>query len=217
MCGRYNLRSRLNLLLNQFAAELVDGIEWESRYNIPPTASVLAVRQGENRRELVRMRWGLIPFWAKDAKIAYSTINARADTVATKPAFRSAFKKRRCLIPADGYYEWLKEGKEKQPFLYEVDGGKTFAFAGLWEWWGGPDGANAPVESCTIITTDANELAREVHDRMPVILDAADYAAWLACEDVSLVPFSADRMTARPVSRYVNKAGNEGEQCIAPP
>ena len=120
----------------------------------------------------MRLKWGLIPVWAKDAKIAYSTINARGDTVATKPAFRAAYKKRRCLIVADGYYEWLREGKDKQPFVYEVDGGEPFAMAGLWEWWGGPEGENKPVESCTIITTDANKLASEIHDRMPVILDA---------------------------------------------
>ena len=116
------------------------------------------------------MNWpsstGLIPTWAKDKRIAYSTINARSDTAATKPAFRSAFKKRRCLVLADGYYEWQKEGKAKLPWLYEVDGGQPFAFAGLWEWWGGPEGKES-VESCTIMTTDANDLASHVHHRMP--------------------------------------------------
>jgi putative SOS response-associated peptidase YedK len=137
--------------------------------------------------------------------------------VATKPAFRSAYKKRRCLILSDGYYEWLREGKDRQPFLYEVDGGKPFAMVGLWEWWGGPEGKNEPVESCTIITTDANKIANEIHDRMPVILDEGDYDAWLSCGEVPLVPFVAKRMKARPVSRYVNKVGNEGEECVAPP
>ena len=162
-----------------------------------------------------KFRWGLIPSWAKDAKIAYSTINARADTVATKPAFRAAYKKRRCLVLADGYFEWRKEGKAKLPLLYEVDGGKPFAFAGLWEWWGGPEGENNPVECCTIITTDANELAKMVHDRMPVILNADDYDAWLAGEEVPLVPFPSDRISARPVSTYVNNVKNQGPQCIA--
>jgi putative SOS response-associated peptidase YedK len=169
------------------------------------------------KRELVGLRWGLIPSWAKDTKIGQSTCNARADTVATKPAFRSAFKKRRCLVVADGYYEWLKDGKEKQPILYEVDGGKAFAFAGLWEWWPGPEGKDEPIESCTIITTDANELAREVHDRMPVILDAKDYDAWLECRDAPLLPFPAERMSARPVNRFVNNARNQGAKCIEPP
>jgi putative SOS response-associated peptidase YedK len=179
---------------------------------------VPAIRLNEEKhRELVLLKWGLIPSWSNDAKIAYSTINARSDTVATKPAFRSAYKKRRCLILADGYYEWLREGKDRQPFFYEVDGGKPFAMAGLWEWWGGPEGKNEPVESCTIITTDANKLASEIHDRMPVILDEKDYDTWLSCGEVSLVPFTANRMKARPVSRYVNKVGNEGEGCLAGP
>jgi putative SOS response-associated peptidase YedK len=218
MCGRYTLRTKMNLLLSQFAAELAYESEYEARYNVAPTQVVPAVRLGENgSRQLVGLRWGLIPSWSKDAKIAYSTINARADSLATKPAFRSAFKNRRCLVVADGYYEWLKDGKEKQPIYYEVDGGQPFAFAGLWECWPGPLGQNAPVESCTIITTDANELAREVHDRMPAILDAKDYDAWLSCIDVPLVPFPAERMTARPVNRWVNNVKNQGEQCVAPP
>lgn len=218
MCGRYTLRTKLNLLLSQFAAEMAENGEWEPRYNIPPTTAVPAIRLDEaQHRDLVRLKWGLIPSWAKDAKIANSTINARSDTVATKPAFRAAYKKRRCLVLADGYYEWLREGKERQPFFYEVDGGKPFAMAGLWEWWSGPAGENRPVESCTIITTDANELCREIHDRMPVILDADDYDAWLSCREVPLVSFPAERMTSRPVSKNVNKVGNEGEKCLESP
>jgi len=205
----------MSVLAKQFQVDLQKSFEWEPRYNIPPTATIPAVRLNEGKRELAPLKWGLIPSWAKDAKLAQ--INARGDTVATKPMFRYAYKKRRCLIPATGYYEWLREGKDKQPFLYEVDGGKPFAMAGIWEWWGGPEGEIAPVESCAIITTNANELASEVHDRMPVILDAADYDTWLRCEEVPLVPFASDRMTARPVNRYLNKAGNEGEQCVAAP
>jgi putative SOS response-associated peptidase YedK len=205
MCGRYTLRTPLTVLAEQFL-ELGDA-QAVPRYNIPPTTEVLAVR---HPRELAKFRWGLIPSWAKDAKIAYSTINARADTVATKPAFRAAYKKRRCLVLADGYYEWLKDGKARLPQLCEMD-------AGLWEWWGGPEGANAPVESCTIITTDANELAKQVHDRMPVILHAQDYDRWLACEDVPLASFPSDRMTARQVSTYVNNVKNQGPDCLDPP
>lgn len=134
MCGRYTLRTKLNLLLSQFAADLAEGSEWEPRYKHPATANVPAVRLADGKRQLALFKWGLIPSWAKDAKIAYSTINARADTVATKPAFRSAFKKRRCLVLADGYVEWEKAGTAKLPWLYEVDEGKPFAFAGLWEW-----------------------------------------------------------------------------------
>jgi len=119
MCGRYTLRTKLNVLLSQFAAELAEGAEWEPRFNIPPTSNVPAVRLDEGKRQLALFKWGLIPSWAKDAKIAYSTINARGDTVATKPAFRSAFKKRRCLVLADGYIEWEMAAR----WLYEVKGG----------------------------------------------------------------------------------------------
>ena len=163
MCGRYTLRTKLNLLLSEFAADLAPGVEWEPRYNIPPTANVPAVRLVDGKRQLTLFQWGLVPSWAKDTKIAYSTINARADTVATKPAFRTAYKKRRCLVLADGYIEWEKSGKDKLPWLYEVEG-KPFAFAGLWEAWYGQGEGKPPLESCTIITTDANELAAKVHN-----------------------------------------------------
>jgi putative SOS response-associated peptidase YedK len=227
MCGRYTLRTKLNLLLDQFAAELAGEIDYRPRYNIAPTQSVLAVRQPEQgaKRELVELRWGLIPVWAKDTKIAYSTINARGDTVAEKPSFRAAFKKRRCLIMADGYFEWLKEGKAKLPQLYEIDDGKPFAFAGLWEYWPGPkDGKPQPIEPCTIITTEANKLAAKVHDRMPVILHPDDYDSWLdptnddrATLEKLIKPFPMKPMSVRPVSTYVNNVKNQGEECIAPP
>jgi putative SOS response-associated peptidase YedK len=227
MCGRYTLRTPLTVLAEQFLFDLNDAAgDFRPRYNIAPTQAVLAVRQVEQgaKRELVPLRWGLIPVWAKDTKIGYSTINARGDTVAEKPAFRSAFKKRRCMIIADGYYEWLTDGKAKLPQLYEIDGGKPFAFAGLWEYWPGPkDGPKAEaIESCSIITTDANELASNVHDRMPVILDPADYDCWLdpACEDRAKLerlirPFGGQTMTVRPVSTYVNNVKNQGEECLA--
>jgi putative SOS response-associated peptidase YedK len=166
------------------------------------------------QRQLALLRWGLIPSWAKDAKIGYSTINARADSVASKPVFRSAYKNRRCLLLADGYYEWEREGQAKLPLLYEMAGGEPFAFAGLWETWRPP--GNDPVESCTIITTDSNELAGRVHTRMPVILDPADYDGWLAGEEIPLVPFPAERMRVRGVSTHVNNARNEGPECIRP-
>ncbi|HUE72423.1 MAG TPA: SOS response-associated peptidase [Pirellulaceae bacterium] len=215
MCGRYNLRTPMTVLAQRFLFDLgpLATEAFPPRYNIAPTQSIPAVRlDAGGKRQLAMLHWGLIPSWAKDKKIAYSTINARSDTVATKPAFRSAYKKRRCLVLADGYYEWQKEGKAKLPWLYEVDGGKPFAFAGLWELWQ-PDGSEA-LESCTILTTDANELASQVHDRMPAILDSADYDAWLAGEQIPLIPFPADRVTARPVSTFVNNARNEGPECI---
>ena len=198
----------MTVLAKQFLFDLgpLAGEVFRPRYNIAPTQCVAVVRLMDGKRQLAMLHWGLIPR-AKDTKLAYSTINARADTVATKPAFRSAFKKRRCLVMADGYYEWQKDGKAKLPWLYEL--GEPFAFAGLWESWQG-------LESCTIITTDANELASQVHNRMPVILDPADYDGWLAGEDIPLIPFPPERMTARSVSTFVNNARNEGAECVAP-
>jgi putative SOS response-associated peptidase YedK len=193
MCGRFTLRTKLNLLLSEFAAELQEDAIWESRYNIPPTAPVPVARLIDGKRKLSLLKWGLIPSWAKDTKIAFSTINARADSAATKPAFRSAFKKRRCLVLADGYFEWESVGKAKLPWLYEIDGGKPFAFAGLWEscWGQGED--KLPLESCTILTTEPNALASRFHDRMPVVLHRDDYDAWMQGEEIPLVSFEADR------------------------
>lgn len=219
MCGRFTLRVPLGLLVDQFLATPSPQLELSPRYNAAPTQQIAVVRLDEGKRQLTTMRWGLIPFWAKDTKVGFSGINARGDTVATKPAFRAAYKKRRCLVLADGYYEWKAEGKAKLPFLYEVDGGKPFAFAGLWEVWRGPDKDGEPLESCTIITTDANKLAANVHDRMPVILDPPDYDPWLDTknEDVEymLDQLPADRMCVRPVSTYVNNVKNQGPECVA--
>ena len=220
MCGHFTLRTPLTVLAQQFQFDLDNATQLSPRYNIAPTQDVAAVRLVDGKRQLAMFRWGLIPSWAKDTKIASSTINARADTVATKPAFRSAYKRRRCLVLTDGYYEWLRVGKVKQPYLYEVDGGKPFALAGLWESWRGiGDKDSTPLETCSLITTDANKLARKVHDRMPVILNPVDYDAWLnpEIEDVAymLAPCDADRMTVRPVSTYVNNARNQGPECVS--
>lgn len=206
----------MTVLAQQFLFDLgpLAGATFRPRYNIAPTQNVPAVRLADGKRQLVMLHWGLIPSWAKEAKLAYSTINARADSVATSPAFRSAFKKRRCLVLADGYYEWQKEGKSKLPWLYEMKDHQPFAFAGIWESWQ-PPGREA-LASCSIITTDANELAAQVHNRMPVILDPADYSDWLAGEELPLIPFPPERMTARPVSTHVNNARNEGAECIEP-
>jgi putative SOS response-associated peptidase YedK len=217
MCGRFNLRTPMTVLARQFLFDLgpLAGEAFRPRYNIAPMQSIPAVRLNpDGQRELAMLTWGLIPSWAKDKKIAYSTINARGDTVATKPFFRSAYKNRRCLVLADGYYEWQKEGKARLPWLYEMQTGAPFAFAGLWESWQ-PDGTEA-LESCTVLTTDANALASEVHDRMPVILDPADYDGWLRGEQIPLIPFPAERMRARPVSTFVNNARNDGAQCVEP-
>jgi len=207
MCGRFTLRAKLNLLLSQFAAEASEQLAWEPRYNIAPTQSVLTVRTVDGKWELVAMGWGLIPSWAKDAKTAQ--INARAETVAEKPMFRSAFKKRRCLVLADGYYEWLREGATKLPHFYEFHGGAPFAIAGIWESWKEKD-------TCALLTTDANELASQVHDRMPVILHEDDYDDWLAGEQIPLLPFPDSGMTVRQVSQYVNNSRNQGPECTQP-
>jgi putative SOS response-associated peptidase YedK len=221
MCARYNLRTKLNLLLSQFAAELAEAMELEPRYSIKPgekEAQVAAVRLADGRRQLVRLHWPLIPSWSKTRKLAFSTVNARAETVAVKPVFRSAYKKRRCLVLADGYVEWETKGKEKLPWLYEMDNGRPFAIAGLWEAWHDPEQPHAPpYESCTLLVTEGNDLTLSIdHDRMPVILDEADYDDWLTGEEIPLVPFPSDRMTARPISTYINDPRHEGPVCLAP-
>jgi putative SOS response-associated peptidase YedK len=190
-------------------------------FNIAPTNPIAAMRvvPGGQERELVTLRWGLIPSWADDPKIGYRMINARSETVATKPSFRSAFKSRRCLIAADGYFEWQKWDGAKQPFYIHMKGGKLFAFAGLWERWAPQDGE--AIESCTILTTDANELTKPIHDRMPVIVDPSDFKLWLdpaERPDVLqelLRPYAPKSMEAYPVSTFVNNVRNKGSQCVA--
>jgi putative SOS response-associated peptidase YedK len=198
MCGRYTLRTPSHLLVKQFMLEAAP--ELQLRDNICPTQNVPVVRRtaDDPQRRLVLLRWGLIPSWAKDAKIGSSLINARCETVAEKPAFRAAFKRRRCLVVADGYYEWKlpaaeggdaeftlkaskKKGPKKQQYLIHFPDDRPMAFAGLWEWWEGTPESKVPgpIESCTIITTDANDQTRTVHDRMPVILPESAYDLWL--------------------------------------
>lgn len=219
MCGRFTLRTPPKDLVEVF--QLLHTLEMTPRYNIAPTQPVAVVRQGASCREMSFLRWGLVPSWAKDIKIGASLINARADTIATKPSFRTAFKRRRCLIPADGFYEWKKgEGKTKQPFYIRLKKDYPFAFAGLWEHWEGPD--NSTIDSCTIMTTDANETLRPLHDRMPVILHEEDYDRWLDPKTDPtqlgelLKPYPPEEMTAFPISTFVNNARNESAQCIEP-
>jgi putative SOS response-associated peptidase YedK len=226
MCGRFTLTASPALIEEAFG--LFDGLPTEltPRYNISPTQTVLALRQkpGELQPRYCELLWGLVPSWAKDTSIASRLINARSDGVADKPSFRTAFKKRRCLILADGFYEWKtlppsggQKKPSKQPYRIRLGNGKPFAFAGLWESWG--DGDNR-LESCTIITTDANAMMKPLHGRMPVILDPKDYAAWMRPEPQDpailqefLRPCPADWLTAAPVSKHVNNARNEGAEC----
>ncbi|MFL5244106.1 MAG: SOS response-associated peptidase [Gemmataceae bacterium] len=221
MCGRYTLAESPRKLAKRFDVPETPELPFDGqRYNIAPTQQVPIVRQRDYAREMVLARWGLIPSWAKDMKIGNQLINARADTVATKPSFRAAFKSRRCLIPADGFYEWQKTDDGKQPFHIHMKDKGPFAFAGLWEWWLPEEGE--PVESCAIITTDANELMAPIHNRMPVILAPNDYATWLKADGkpdalVSLLnPFPADLMEANAVSKAVNSPRNQGEKLIEP-
>lgn len=223
MCGRFTLRTRLTLLVQLFRMQMHD--ELVPRYNIAPTQQVLACRQtADGSREGVSLRWGLIPSWAKEEKIGSSLINARAETVAEKPSFRTAFKRRRCLVLADGYYEW-KAGTPKQPHFIHMADDRPFALAALWESWRGPKEAPLaePLETCTLITTTANELTAKVHDRMPVILPPEEYDYWLdpAFEGTDkllslLKPYPSDEMALYPVSTYVNNARNEGERALQP-
>ena len=221
MCGRYVVKSSKQELQRAFpGVELPD--ELEPRFNVAPTQPVLAITS-DAPSQARWLRWGLIPHWAKDAKIASKMINARADSVAHKPAYRAAFERRRCAILADGFSEWQKpaRGKTRQPWLFTRKGGEPFAFAGLWEIWRPPEGGE-PVVSCTVITTDANELVRTVHDRMPAMLRPDQVASWLrtdAPESESLAllaPVPADELDARPVSQAVNSAAHEGPELLAP-
>ena len=224
MCGRFTLSTPAHELVQQF--ELQGEVpELRARYNIAPTQQVTTVRvvlhDEQQGRKLHRLRWGLIPSWARDPAIGNRLINARGETVASKPAFRSAFKSRRCLVLADGFFEWQRRGKVKVPHLIRMRDGRPFAFGGLWEQWIDPQGE--VVESCTIITTEANALIAEVHHRMPVVLRPADYDLWLDPEvsDVDqlqplLRPFPADQMETRPVSTLVNSVRNDSPACLDP-
>lgn len=226
MCGRYTLRVPRARIIERFqiARDLTSQEHLFERYNIAPSQKVAAVRIAlDGARELVPLRWGLIPHWAKEARSEYSTINARAETVAEKPAFRSAFRQRRCLIPADGFYEWqVRPGsKLKQPWYIQLKDGELFAFAGLWERWEPRAGVEGePVESCTILVTDANELVRPIHDRMPVILDPADYEIWLnpthdpAALRALLKPYPAQAMVAWKIGTRVNNPRNDDPACL---
>ena len=219
MCGRYKLSRRKQLIEEYFETAPWDD-DWSPRYNISPTQPVPVIRQHpkEPVRQISTMRWGLIPNWAKDASVATSTINARSETAASKPAFRDPLKFRRCLIPADGFYEWARKGTAKQPFCFEVKDGELFAFAGLWDGWKDPSGNW--IKTYSILTTTPNAVTSTVHDRMPVILDPDAYDLWLdpGMTDVQAVaevlkPYDAKAMRSYPVSTRINHVANDDEEC----
>ena len=220
MCGRFNLRTPSAELVNVF--DLAQDPQWEIRFNIAPTTPVGVILFADGVRQGSVFHWGLIPSWSKDPKVAYRMFNARGETVASKPSFRSAFKRRRCLIPADGFYEWKKgPGKEKQPYHIGLADEGPLAFAGLWEKWLSPEGSE--IFSCTIITTSANSLLSDLHERMPVILEPEDFSRWLdpelqeseGVEDL-IRTYPEDKMKIYPVNPIVNNARNETEDCIKP-
>lgn len=222
MCGRYRLSRRKQLIEEYFeAAPWHD--DWSPRFNVAPTQPVPVIRQHpeERIRQISRMRWGLVPHWATDPSIATATINAKSETAATKPAFRDPLKLRRCLIPADGFYEWKRTVTSKQPYCFEVCEGELFAFAGLWDGW--RDSTGQWVKTCSILTTIPNAVTATVHDRMPVILDRGSYDLWLdpGMQDVAalselLKPYDARLMRCYPVGNRVNYVGNDDEECSRP-
>ena len=221
MCGRYRLTRSQKQLMDSFDA--YGEFEVLPRYNIAPSQPVVTIRQDSHEpvRRFSTMRWGLVPSWAKDPSVGYKTINARSETVASTASFREPFKSQRCLIPANGFYEWKKDGKTKQPYCFEVNNGELFAFAGLWDRWRSPQGE--VIESCTILTTTPNSLLSDIHDRMPVILSPDNYDLWLdpgfrdtASVAAMLKPFDSSMMRRYPVSNRVNQVQNDDAECAKP-
>ncbi|WP_414548962.1 SOS response-associated peptidase [Anabaena sp. CCY 0017] len=225
MCGRFTLKQSSAAIANLFCVENIPDLA--AQYNIAPTQRVATVLHNPetDKHEFQQLRWGLIPSWAKDPKIGVKLINARAETVAEKPAFRSAFKQRRCLVLADGFYEWKRQNGKKQPFYFHLCDGQPFGFAGLWERWRPPQDKPDYEEiiSCTILTTAANELVQPIHHRMPVIVSPQDYDLWLNPQmstpeqlEQLLCPYPDQAMASYPVSSLVNNSRQNSSKCIIP-
>lgn len=228
MCGRFTLKTPAKALAEHFGLSLgvaQQGLLFQPRYNIAPTQNVSVVRAGaDGQREAVSLRWGLVPSWSKDGPSGRPLINARSETVADKPSFRSAYRRRRCLIPADGFFEWQTSGKRKQPFYIRQPSEEPMSFAGLWEIWDGTKIGMGQIESCVVLTTAANNTVAQLHDRMPVILSPDDYDCWLDpavkeqdqmdAINALLQPATDQFLTFDPVTTFVNKAMNEGPECV---
>ena len=219
MCGRFTLHHTTQETVERFEVEQAT-IEFEPRYNIAPSQPVAVVLQQEER-SLEAFKWGLVPFWAKDPKIGNRMINARSETLAEKPAYKTALKRRRCLIPASGFYEWKKEGEARVPTYIHLNDSRIFSLAGLWEEWQAPDGET--LHSCTIITTQANDFMAPIHHRMPVIFEPEQERAWLdpALQDpdelIDLLQSCPDQeLATHPVSRQVNVPTFDDPACIQP-
>jgi putative SOS response-associated peptidase YedK len=217
MCGRYTLSTPAGRLAEEF--QLDSTVEIPPSYNVAPTQQVAAVLEDEGGRRLEMLRWGLVPSWADDPDIGARMINARSETAPEKPSFRRAFRGRRCLIAADGFYEWKREEGGKQPYYFRMQDGRPFAFAGLWESW---DKGGGELLTCTILTTSPNSVLQGIHDRMPVILPHDAYNAWLDPdadrEELGelMIPYPGDDLETYPVSRFVNSPRNNDERCIEP-
>lgn len=219
MCGRFIQCTSGEALAERFHLPIIPDLT--PRYNVAPSQSVGVIRVTHaGHREFVALRWGLVPAWSPEPRTAYSTFNARAETVADKPTYRQAFRRRRCLIPSDGFYEWRRVGKRKQPYCIAPTDGEPFAFAGLWERW---ERDGTVVESCTIVVTTANATIAPLHDRMPVILARADEARWLdpALTDPAilqplLVPCAPERLRVWPVGTAVNRPDTDGPDLMVP-
>jgi putative SOS response-associated peptidase YedK len=221
MCGRFALYTDPLALAKRFQTD--NAPDWEAGYNVAPSQTIPIVRNEHGARRFSPARWGLIPNWAKDIKIGYGTINARAETVAEKPSFRNAFKHRRCLVPVDGWYEWqeIPGQKSKQPWYISLSDQQPMALAGLWEHWQGSDGSE--IESCTIIVTPGNELMQPIHDRMPVILPETTWEQWLDSSNTNakglqglLTQYPSEELVAWPVGLLVNSPKNNSQSCIQP-
>ena len=216
MCGRYTLSTPGEELAEVF--DLAASPELEARFNIAPTQTVPIVRRDNGDRRAVPCRWGLVPYWAEDPSIGSRMINARAETVDTRRAYSRSFERRRCLVPADGFYEWRRSGSHKQPFFFSRPSGEVFAMAGLWDRWRHGD---EPLESFTVVTADANREVAPIHDRMPVVLPADGWETWLDPERggddavrALLRPAPDGLLVARPVSTYVNSPSNDSPRCV---
>jgi putative SOS response-associated peptidase YedK len=223
MCGRFARRSTQEVLADWFGVELEDMPWFAPTFNAAPqsTQPVVRLNHDSGNREFALMRWGLVPFWAKDPKFGYSTINARAEEAATKPAYREALKKRRCLVPSDAFYEWQRlDAKNKQAYAIALKSGEPYAFAGLWESWKPQEGP--PLETFTILTTDPNELMQPIHNRMPVILEARDHERWLDPGDPThppvdlLRPYPVEKMQAWQVSERVGNVRFNDPELLEP-
>ena len=220
MCGRFTLHTPASQITEAFHLPDLRDLELKPRYNIAPSQDIPIIRDTDTGREMVMARWGLIPHWSKESKTKYSTINARIESVAEKPTYRTPFKRQRCLIPADGFYEWKQVEGKKVPHHIRMKDGNVFAFAGLWDHW---EGEGESIDSCTIIVMPANEVMKPIHERMPAIIAPADYDLWLdsrVTDKQEIMQYlnsaPSSQLTAFPVSTRVNSPRNNDERCIQP-